>query len=310
MPSNRLPLHVVHYSDKDPREHVGGVETFARTLREIFEQVTFMTPGSSDVAFVAEKRIPVICDNHRVMDWPEAVPVIGFQHGVAAVKFTVTRSYHHWKVARAQKKAAGRPNTLWVADAEWVSQTFAKLYGNGASHVVYHPIDVEHFDGILDNRDSNLILHDARTRHKGKTEIAEVARAFPKWSFERLNCPLGQVPNRMRKAKAFIHLSKYEGYGIVCSEAMAMNLPCLFTRVGLMLDDDRPDDVAVIEPEHAFGNKQTLLAEVRRFLESLDERTYNPRKWILEHSTFDHARASWRSVMETFQERSGWRFNL
>jgi len=184
------------------------------------------------------------------------------------------------------------------------------LYGNRASHVIYHPIDVDQFDGVLENQNSRLILHDARTQHKGKKEIAQLARAFPEWSFEHLNCPLGGVPDRMRTAKAFIHLSKYEGYGIVSSEAMAMNLPCLFTRVGLLLDEGGPDDVMIIEPDVAFGSKQTLLSEVGDFLGALSTRSYNPRKWILDHATPAHARASWRSAMENFQERSGWPLGL
>ena len=44
------------------------------------------------------------------------------------------------------------------------------------------------------------------------------------------------MPDRFRQGAAFLHLSRYEGNSIVCNEAMAMDLPCLFTRVGLMRD--------------------------------------------------------------------------
>jgi hypothetical protein len=279
-------------------------------LQEIFDEVTYMTPQTIDVDFVAANRIPVVCDNHRVMDWPGGFPVIGFQHGVGAVKFSVTHSYHHWKLARAQKKASSRPDTLWVADAQWVSEAHARMYGNGASHVIYHSIDVEHFDGVLDNRDSKLILHDARTRHKGKKEIEQIARAFPEWSFEQIDCPLGGVPDRMRTARAFMHLSRYEGFGIVFLEAMAMNLPCLFTRVGLMLDQGRPDEVTLVEPEQVFGDRQRLISVVGDFLDALHTRSFQPRRWILEHATFAIARASWRRALIDFEKMSGWPLNL
>jgi len=59
----------------------------------------------------------------------------------------------------------------------------------------------------------------------------------------------------MRKARAFIHLSSYEGNSIVCNEAMAMNLPCMFTDVGLMRDSGRPQDVRVSPPNVLFRTR-------------------------------------------------------
>jgi len=303
---SKLPLHVVHYGDEDPRNHVGGVETFARGLVDLFREVTFMTPGNRDVRLVVENRLPVICDYQRVTDWPEAVPVIGFQHGVGSIKFGVTKSYHHWRLARAQRRAARRPNTLWVACAEWISEAHGGLYGNRAAHVIYHPIDVSRFDGLLDNRDSSLVLHDARTIHKGSRQIAQLVEALPEWRFEGLDCPPEAVPDRMRKAAAFIHLSKYEGNSIVCNEAMAMNLPCLFTRVGLMQDRGGPDDVVVVDPKIVFGSGEGLVREVREFLASLEVRRFHPRKWILEHATPQHAISGWDQVLTTFQRDFEW----
>ena len=303
---SKLPFHVVHYSDKDPREHVGGVETFARGLLDLFGDVTFMTPDNLDVDLVVESRLPVICDYQRVIDWPDEVPVIGFQHGVGAVKFRVTKSYHHWVLARAQRKAARRPNTLWVACAEWISESHGRLYGNQAAHVVYHPIDITRFDGSLDNRDSRLVLHDARTPHKGSKQIEKLSSALPEWRFEGLDCPPELVPDRMRKAAAFVHLSKYEGNSIVCNEAMAMDLPCLFTRVGLMQDDHGPDDVAIVDPGSVFGREGDLVSVVTEFLDSLDSRAFHPRRWILEHATPQRAITGWERVIDTFHRDFEW----
>lgn len=296
----KLPYHIVHYSRYDPETTTGGVETFARNLRLIFEQVTFMTPQKRDQAWVQNERIPVICDNQRVLDWPEDIPVIGFQHGVGAVKFSVTHKFNHWRLQRAQRRAAQRRNTLWVACAQWIAETFERLYGNGAAHVIYHPINTEYFDGRLDNDGSRLVLHDARFKHKGRDLIPPLATHFPDWQFESLNCAPHEVPDRMRTARAFIHLSRYEGNSIVCNEAMAMNLPCFFTRVGLMQDQDRPRDVYLIDPDVAYQNMPRLQREVGLFLDSLDTTRYTPRQWTLTHATHQQSRQAWQAVMDAF----------
>ncbi|HEV8149994.1 MAG TPA: glycosyltransferase [Gemmatimonadales bacterium] len=305
-----LPLAVVHYSADDPRSSVGGVQRFARNLERIFAEVRFLTPRSRDRALLLQHRIPVICDNQLVRDWPVDYPLIGFQHGVAAVKFAATRSFGHWRLARAQRRAAARPNTLWVACAEWVGTTFAQLYGNGAAHVVYYPVDTERFDGQLANTGSRLILHDARTRHKGKHWMPRLQRAFPPWRFEPLDCPPELVPERMRQARAFVHLSSYEGNSLVCGEAMAMNLPCLLTRVGLLRDADGPREVWALDPRLLRGTPVALFGEVERFLASLPTRSYQPREWILAHATLAHAEARWRQVLLDFQALSGWELGL
>lgn len=302
----KLPYHIVHYSQDDPRTTTGGVQTFARSLELTFEEVSYMTPRQRDVERVRSGRLPVVCDNQTVLDWPTEVPVIGFQHGVGAVKFAATRSLSHLRLARRQRRAARRPNTLWVACAQWIAETFDRLHGNGARHVIYHPVDVERFDGRLENEGSRLVLHDARLEHKGRNLVPILQRAFPQWRFEGLDCAPAEVPDRMRTARAFIHLSRYEGNSIVCNEAMAMNLPCLFTRVGLMQDRDRPQDVALIEPEVAYGDPQGLVAEVGRFLDSLGERRYEPRRWTLAHATRAQSLRSWQAVMRDFHQHARW----
>jgi hypothetical protein len=299
---HKIPITVVHYGKNDPTTVAGGVETFARNLALYFDSVEFMTPRNHDVGYVKGQRIPVICDNQYVTDWPEEIPVIGFQHGVAAVKWKITRSIGHWRMARAQAQAASRRNTLWVAGAEWVGRTFAGLHGNGAAHVVYHSVDVTRFDGRLENEGSRLVLHDARRKHKGKKLIPYLERAFPYWSFEGLSCPPAEVADRMRRARAFVHLSRYEGNSIVCNEAMAMNLPCLFTRVGLMHDAGAPEDVRLLDPDRAFSSRQYLLDETRTFLDSLETTDYQPRNWVLANATPERSVEQWRAVMADFGE--------
>lgn len=298
-----LPYHVVHYSKEDPRTTTGGVQTFARSLELTFERVSYMTPRDRDVALVRAERLPVICDNQCVLDWPLDIPVIGFQHGVGAVKFSVTHSWNHWRLKRRQARAARRPRVLWVACAQWIAATFERLHGSGAAHVIYHPIDVERFDGTLDNQGSRLVLHDARLKHKGRDLLPALQRAFPDWRFEGLNCAPADVPDRMREAAAFVHLSRYEGNSIVCNEAMAMDLPCLFTQVGLMQDADRPQDVWLIDPDLAYQDPDALLAETGRFLDSLAERTYHPRAWTLAHATRAQSLTAWARVMDDFRAR-------
>jgi hypothetical protein len=84
-----------------------------------------------------------------------------------------------------------------------------------------------------------------------------------------------------------------------------MNLPCLFTRVGLMLDPGQQLDVQLIEPELAFGAPDALLAHTREFLSSLSTRRYEPRRWVSEHASIDATRAAWSGALSHF-DRSSW----
>jgi glycosyltransferase involved in cell wall biosynthesis len=300
--STRLPQTIVHYSSFDPRTTRGGVETFGRNLQQVFERVLYMTPTSRDIDLVVREHLPVVCDNHMVLDWPDSVPVIGFQHGVAAKKLLVTKSRHDALTAWRQWRAAKRPRTLWVANSQWVSETFGKLSGNRATHVIYNPADLERFDGRLDNSGSRMVLHDARSPHKGSELMPILAKALPAWRFQPLDCPTAEVPAMMRRAFAFLHLSRYEGNSVVCNEAMAMNLPCLFTRVGLMLDRTVTLDVQVIPVRAAFGRKQRLIDEVGRFLERATRTRFAPRAFCEKYASADVNRSAWRRVLADFRQ--------
>lgn len=296
----RIPRTVVHLAKHDPDEHVGGVSAFARNLRLVFEEVVMFSAERQDWARVGEQRLPVICDNQWVSRAPRGVPVIGFQHGVAEVKRRVTRSLTDYRLAWQQRRAARRPNTLWVACAQWISEASERHYGNSAAVVVRHPVDLERFDGRLDNAESRLILHDARSLHKGQRLVALLQRACPEWRFEPLQCAPDQVPDRLRSAAAFVHLSRYEGNSIVCNEAMAQGLPCLFTRVGLMQDADGPDEVTLLDPDRAFTDPDYLIDRTRSFLGSLSTWSGDPRRWILEHTQPAANRRAWEEAMHRF----------
>lgn len=305
-----LSLSVIHYSREDPRTSIGGVQGFARTLERLFAEVRFLTPRSRNRRAAITSRVPIICDNQLVLDWPPEHPVIGFQHGVAAVKYQATGSLGHWRLARAQRRAAARPNTLWVACARWIAEAFGALHGNAATHVIYHPVDTARFDGRREDPDSRLLLHDARTRNKGRHLVARLQAALPQWRVEPLHCAPEAVPERMRHARAFLHLSRYEGNSLVCCEAMAMDLPCCFSRVGLLRDSGGPTEVWTLDPALLRGSPAGLLDEVQRFLASLAERRYNPRPWILAHATLELAELGWRAVLQDFQERTQWDLGL
>lgn len=296
----RIPRTVVHYSQNDPRHYRGGVESFARNLSLIFEHVELMTPETRDVERVRRERLPVICDNQMVLHWPRDMTVIGFQHGVVARKLLVTRSLVDLRLAIAQRRARSRPNVLWVACARWIADAFDRVTRCPSRRVIYHPVDLERFDGKLDNAGSKLVLHDARSPHKGQRLLELLSRRLPEYRFESLACAPDQVPDRMRGALAFLHLSRYEGNSIVCNEAMAMNLPCLFTRVGLMLDPGQGFDVTVIEPERAFGDPQGLVADVRAFLQRAERQPHQPRAWVTRHASLEATRAGWLEVMTAF----------
>jgi glycosyltransferase involved in cell wall biosynthesis len=307
--SEGIERTVVHYALNDPRTTRGGVESFAQNLGLVFREVLFMTPNSRDLALVRERRLPVICDNQWVLDWPSDVPVIGFQHGVVLEKLFALRKRELVGLARRQARAAKRPNTLWVACARWISDTFARLHGNRAAHVIYHPVDVERFDGRLDNAGSRLVLHDGRFPHKGSLVYPRLARAFPDYRFEPLACTPAEVPERLRRARAFLHLSSYEGNSIVCNEAMAMNLPCLFTRVGLARDGEALD-IECIPRGYVYGpfspfRSGRLLAAVGEFLQSAETRGFAPRRWVETNASLSATRARWAEALASF-DALGW----
>ena len=288
----------MHFGKHDPRARTGGVEAFARNLGLVFREVLFMTPASADFARVRRERLPLICDNQFLRHVPVDLPAIGFQHGVAFEKMQVTRRLGDARMAFEQFRVARRPNTVWVACAEWISRRFAALHGNGAAHVIHHMVDLERFDGRLDNAGSRLVLHDARSEAKGKSAVAALAAALPEYRFEPLACAPSEVPDRMRKARAFVHLSRYEGNSIVCNEAMASDLPCLFTRVGLMRDANGPSDVAVIDAQLARKGGEPFLQIAREFLQSIDERTYHPRQWVIANASHEVATQRWTRALE------------
>jgi len=249
-----IPRTVAHYALHDPRHATGGVEAFARDLRAIFEDVVFMTPASRDEARVARERLPVVCDNHWVRDWPARIPVIGLQHGVSLVKLRATR----------------RRVDLDLAFRQWLA-----------------------------SRGSRLVLHDARDPHKGSGLVPVLRDAFPAWRFEGLDCSPAEVPDRLRAAAAFVHLSAYEGNSLVCQEAMAMDLPCLFTDVGLFRDPIEAD-VVCIPKRVAFGPRGGLVDAVGGFLASVGRRRFRPRAWSLEHAGREASAAAWRRVLAEF----------
>ena len=295
----RIPRTVVHYSKNDPRQYRGGVESFARNLSLVFENVEFMTPKTRDVARVRRERLPVVCDNHMVLHWPSDLNVIGFQHGVVLRKLPIVKSLYALQLAIGQYRARSRPNVIWVACARWIADEFNRVTRCPSTRVIYHPVDLTRFDGKLDNAGSKLVLHDGRSEHKGKQLFDVLTRQLPDYRFEPLGCAPEDVPQRMRGALAFLHLSRYEGNSIVCNEAMAMNLPCLFTRVGLMLDAGQTFDVDVIDTERAFSNREGLVSDVRAFLERASQ-PRNPRAWVAEHASLEATIAGWREVLQTF----------
>lgn len=304
-----LDRTIVHFALNDPRDTRGGVETFGRTLGRFFREVVYMTPKTLDVARIRAERLPVVCDNQWVLEIPHDLPAIGFQHGVAREKFKAIPNRETLDLARRQARAARRPNTLWLAGARWISETFGALYGNRAERVIYYPVDLDRFDGRLANQGSRIVAHDGRTPHKGSRIYPWLARELPEFRFEPLLGPTAEVPDRLREACAFFHLSSYEGNSVMCTEAMAMNLPCFFTRVGLFRDG-LPLDVASVPRTLAFGpfarfRRARLIAEARAFLGSLATRTYAPRRFIEENASLPAARAGWAQAMTAF-DRLPW----
>ena len=88
-----------------------------------------------------------------------------------------------------------------------------------------------------------------------------------------------------------------------------MNLPCLFTRVGLM-NDGEDLDVTIVESEDVYGKRDHMVETVKAFLDGLSTRTYTPRRWTMENATPEAHVAAWRTVMADFAQRAGWSLEL
>ena len=60
--TDRIHRTVAHFAKNHPDEDIGGVSSFARNLRLVFEEVVMFTSEHQDWAWVRAERIPVICD--------------------------------------------------------------------------------------------------------------------------------------------------------------------------------------------------------------------------------------------------------
>ncbi len=303
----RIPLRVVHHGRHDPSDRHGGVEAFARRLTDVFERVEFTWSGKRGLRALARERPLVICDNDTVLDWPRDVPLMAFQHGVAWQKVRVTRRLTDARMALRQWFAAARARTVWVACAHWIADAFAGVRRSAPQHVVYHHVDTSQFDGVLNNSGSRLVLHDARTPHKGAAIIPFLAAVLPQWRFEALACRPEDVAQRLRTAAAFVHLSRYEGNSIVCLEAMAMNLPCIFTDVGLARDVAPGHvrlDVGLLDAKRAFRDPEYAAIEIGRLLAAMRMHPPAPREFVQTRATPEIARMAWRRVLADFATRT------
>ena len=65
----KIPIKVAHYGRFDPRVRTGGVETFARNLQIVFEEVEFLTPEAQNPDAIIASKPPVVWDTQMVSDW-------------------------------------------------------------------------------------------------------------------------------------------------------------------------------------------------------------------------------------------------
>jgi glycosyltransferase involved in cell wall biosynthesis len=137
--------------------------------------------------------------------------------------------------------------------------------------------------------------------------IPFLATVLPQWRFEALACRPEEVAERLRTAAAFVHLSRYEGNSIVCLEAMAMNLPCIFTDVGLARDVAPGHvrlDVGLVDAKRAFRDPEYAALEVGRLLGAMRMHPPAPREFVQTSATPEIARAAWRRVLADFAART------
>ena len=99
-----------------------------------------------------------------------------------------------------------------------------------------------------------------------------------------------------------------ERNSIVCNEAMAMDLPCIFTDVGLARDAKRGQvelDVALLDAKRCFESTAYLVEQVGQQLATLGRVRRSPRRFMLEHATPAAARERWRAVIEDLASLRG-----
>jgi len=302
---DREIIHHCRYSVHHPQK--GGVENFGLNLKNIFKKVHFTLPGDITpdlVRLVQAKNIPIICDYHSVLDWPEEVKTIGFQHGCAQLRGEITGETMLKEIGREQVVASKRRNAVWVADSQWVSDMCEKYYGRSAEYIIYHAVSDDFFRNSRTHQRVPVtkVFHDARLAHKGRDIIPVLQEAFPKISFIQLQCKHSKIIDVLKDCDVFMHLSKYEGNSIMCNEVMALNIPLVTTDVGLFHEDLGVEEIRIVPVGGCFGeNKDRLIEIFGQYVSALNNRKIGVEKinqWHQSHATNAHNEILWRQVVE------------
>ena len=117
----------------------------------------------------------------------------------------------------------------------------------------------------------------------------------------------------LNQSKAMIFLCEHESQGFACCEAMSMNIPLLAWDQGYWLDPNRfiwndPVVPATSVPFFndkcgiTFTNIEDFPTNLQVFLEKLNSRWFEPRKYILENLTLKRSAEMMISIIDEVYE--------
>ena len=237
----------------------GGVPQFNARLQRAFAHHGLQVPwehpdrGGWDPAHDI-----LICTNEDAIRIPPEIAVIAVQHGCAQERWDrgghVASEAFFGAVDGAQREAAKRPRTYWVACSEECAYEYFTHHGYHADRIIINGLDTDLFFpgerqvrklGFDDRQGSDthkpVVLHHCVDFCKGKDAIAAVAAELgDAFEVRLLDVPAAEVPDAMRQADIFLCLSRLEGCPCVVCEAMATGLVVVTTDTGLYWREDRP----------------------------------------------------------------------
>jgi glycosyltransferase involved in cell wall biosynthesis len=242
-----MPVRIVNQYDANYR---GGVPQYNARLQRAFARYGLNVPWEhpSRGGWDAAHDILIVTNEDAILIPPD-IAVIAIQHGCAIERWDrgghVASEAFFGAVDGAQREAAKRERTYWVACSEECAYEYFTHHGYHADRIIPGGLDTnDFFPGerqLRKETERPVVLHDGRDFCKGKDAIGAVAEALgDEFIVRGLDAPPEAVPDAMRAADIFLCLSRLEGCPCVVSEAMASGLVIVTTDTGLYWREDSP----------------------------------------------------------------------